>query len=83
MVEDEPGQDHRLPPDARLDRLDERLEEAQRKECSEVLGKRCRDLENDEEEQRDYANGRAPELRELREWREEHWPDAIPDDEER
>ncbi|CAA9525295.1 MAG: hypothetical protein AVDCRST_MAG62-1405 [uncultured Sphingomonas sp.] len=33
MVEDEPGQDHRLPPDARLDRLDERLEEAQRKEA--------------------------------------------------
>ena len=33
MVEDDPGQDHRLPPDARLDRLDERLEEAQRKEA--------------------------------------------------
>ena len=33
MVEDGPGQDDRLPADARLDRLDERLAEAQRKEA--------------------------------------------------
>lgn len=32
MAEEEPGQD-RLPPDARLDRLDERLGNAQRKEA--------------------------------------------------
>nr|WP_314445232.1 AtpZ/AtpI family protein [uncultured Sphingomonas sp.] len=33
MVEDGPGQDDRLPADARLDRLEERLAEAQRKEA--------------------------------------------------
>jgi ATP synthase protein I len=33
MVEDEPGQDHRLPPDTRLDQLEERVEEAKRKEA--------------------------------------------------
>lgn len=33
MVEEGPGQDDRLPADARLDRLEERLAEAQRKEA--------------------------------------------------
>jgi ATP synthase protein I len=33
MVEEEPEQDRRLPPDARLDRLDERLARAQREEA--------------------------------------------------
>jgi ATP synthase protein I len=33
MAEEGPGQDDRLPADARLDRLDERLAEAQRKEA--------------------------------------------------
>ena len=33
MAEDEPGQDPKLPPDARLDRLEQRLERAQREEA--------------------------------------------------
>lgn len=33
MVEDGPGQDDRLPPDARLDSLEQRLAEAQKKEA--------------------------------------------------
>ena len=33
MVEDEPEQDPKLPPDARLDRLEERLERVQREEA--------------------------------------------------
>ena len=33
MAEEEPGQDDRLPPDARLDRLEQRLERAQREEA--------------------------------------------------
>ena len=33
MVEDEPEQDPKLPPDARLDRLEQRLERAQREEA--------------------------------------------------
>ena len=33
MVEDEPGQDPKLPPDARLDRLEQRLERVQREEA--------------------------------------------------
>jgi ATP synthase protein I len=33
MVEEGPGQDDRLPADARLDRLEERVAEAQRKEA--------------------------------------------------
>ena len=33
MAEDEPGQDPKLPADARLDRLEERLERAQREEA--------------------------------------------------
>ena len=33
MVENEPGQDDRLPADARLDRLEQRLAEAQKKEA--------------------------------------------------
>ena len=33
MVEEGPGQDDRLPADARLDRLEERLADAQRKEA--------------------------------------------------
>ena len=33
MVEDETGQDPKLPPDARLDRLEQRLERAQREEA--------------------------------------------------
>jgi ATP synthase protein I len=33
MVEEEPGQDDKLPPDARLDALDERLRRAQQEEA--------------------------------------------------
>jgi ATP synthase protein I len=33
MAEEEPGQDPKLPPDARLDRLEQRLEQAQREEA--------------------------------------------------
>jgi ATP synthase protein I len=33
MVSDEPGQDPKLPPDARLDSLEERLERAKREEA--------------------------------------------------
>lgn len=33
MAEEEPGQDPKLPPDARLDRLEQRLERAQREEA--------------------------------------------------
>jgi ATP synthase protein I len=33
MAEDEPGQDPKLPPDARLDRLEQRLNQAQREEA--------------------------------------------------
>jgi ATP synthase protein I len=33
MVEDEPEQDPKLPPDARLDRLEERLQRAKREEA--------------------------------------------------
>jgi len=33
MAEEEPGQDPKLPPDARLDALDQRLERAQREEA--------------------------------------------------
>lgn len=33
MAEDETGQDPKLPPDARLDRLEQRLEQAQREEA--------------------------------------------------
>ena len=33
MAEDEPGQDPKLPADARLDRLEQRLEQAQRQEA--------------------------------------------------
>ncbi len=38
MAEDEPRQDPKLPPDARLDSLDERLKEAQAAEAARTRG---------------------------------------------
>ncbi len=42
MAEDEPRQDPKLPPDARLDSLDERLREAQAAEAARTGGARKR-----------------------------------------
>ncbi len=42
MAEDEPRQDPKLPPDARLDSLDERLRDAQAAEAARIGGTRKR-----------------------------------------
>lgn len=64
-------------------RADEAGEEAQRDERAEVLAERGGDLQQDEDEERDDVDGRAPDLRDLRERREEHGADAVADDEDR